>query len=193
MTESWRPVVGYEGFYEVSDHGRVRSVDRVVEQRNGKALRLAGHPLAAGLDGKGYPNVGLRRPGHRRTARVHDLVLRAFAGPPPSGLEGCHRDGNPLNNNWPSNLEWGTPSSNGHDRVRHGTHPQAARTACPLQHRLITPNLEPNQLRRGRRSCYACHLTRSGPARAAKRAGRAFDFRWEADRRYRQIMSETTN
>ncbi|RUU22663.1 HNH endonuclease [Mesorhizobium sp. M7A.F.Ca.AU.002.06.1.1] len=51
---------------------------------------------------------------------VHLLVLEAFVGPRPDGLEGCHNDGNPDNNRL-DNLRWDTPESNQADRIAHGT------------------------------------------------------------------------
>ena len=65
--------------------------------------------------------VGLSDRGRRGQFRVHRLVLEAFVGPCPEGHEGCHNDGNPLNNRL-SNLRWDTPSANNRDKERHGTH-----------------------------------------------------------------------
>jgi len=57
---------------------------------------------------------------------VHRLVLEAFVGPCPPGMEGCHNDGNPLNNT-PSNLRWDTHAANHADTRRHGTMPVGER------------------------------------------------------------------
>src|SRR6266576_797367 len=104
MNETWRAVIGYEGLYEVSDLGRVRSLptnDRW--RRNGRILNQATHP-------NGYKQVGLSNAFRRkRTWTVHHLVLTAFIGPRPVGLESRHLDGNP-GNNTPGNLAWGTRS-----------------------------------------------------------------------------------
>lgn len=127
MTESWRAVVGYEGSYEVSDCGRVRSLGRVVKQRNWngivqyrrvKEMMLKRTPMRAG-----HLFVRLYRPGggikESRTVAVHRLVLIAFAGSCPEGMECCHSDGNPANNHL-SNLRWDTYKANSADRKRHG-------------------------------------------------------------------------
>ena len=72
---------------------------------------------------------------HRRP--VHVLVLEAFVGPRPAGLQACHKDGNPVNNT-PKNLYWGTTEDNGRDRARHGRmpsgerHPRAVLTAAAV-------------------------------------------------------------
>ena len=67
-----------------------------------------------------YPLVLLWRDGERFPRKVHVLVLEAFVGPRPYGMQCCHGDGNPLNNA-ASNLRWGTAESNYSDRVVHGT------------------------------------------------------------------------
>ncbi len=116
----WRPVLGWEGLYEVAADGRVRSVPRRVVQRDGKAIHprhgpLKPHPHPRG----GYRRVTLRAPGRRRNVFVHDLVLEAFVGPRPDGAEARHIDGCTANNHT-TNLAWGTPAENMGDRIRHG-------------------------------------------------------------------------
>jgi hypothetical protein len=109
----WRPVPGYERSYEVSDKGAVWSLPR-----GGKPGRL----LKQHLDRRRkYLNVALVRGGTQRTINVHLLVMRAFVGPCPLGLETRHLDGNSTNNSWPDNLVYGTPEENLSDKFRHGT------------------------------------------------------------------------
>lgn len=108
--EYWRPVVGFIG-YHVSNHGRVCSVDRVV---NGK--KCHGRVLRSGVNSSGHYYVFLGR-GNRK--QVHVLVLESFVGPCPTGHEGLHFDDNP-DNNVLTNLRWGTRSDNLHDAVRNG-------------------------------------------------------------------------
>lgn len=122
--EIWKPVVDWEGLYEVSNQGRVRSLTRRVRCRvgmrtsHGKMLSL--HPHR-----KGYKRVILNRPGERKTGWVHLLVLEAFVGPRPHGrhIEGRHLDGNSLNCAL-ENLAWGTAQQNADDRRRHDTVPK---------------------------------------------------------------------
>lgn len=113
--EQWKPVVGYEGFYEVSNLGRVRSTaTRHPRWPSGRTMSPNRHP-------DGHLLVGLTRPGRKlRKEKVHRLVLEAFVGPCPQGMQACHNDGNPQNN-CVENLRWDTPSRNQQDRRRHGT------------------------------------------------------------------------
>lgn len=125
--EVWRWVRGYRGRYQVSNIGRVRSVPRVVQYRQTRSSKAAQHHRSLrGLlrkltvDRWGYLRVNLCREGEKRRHNVHVLVLEAFVGPRPVGMECRHLDGNPANNHV-QNLCWGTPKENGEDRVRHGT------------------------------------------------------------------------
>lgn len=154
--EIWKPVVGFQGLYEVSNHGRVKRINIGRDSRE-KLLKATPNKL-------GYMLVGLHREGKSNTRRVHRLVLEAFIGPCPEGEEGCHGDGDP-SNNCLSNLRWDTASSNAIDRVAHGTHNMSRKTHCSRGHELIEPNLVPSELARGKRVCRACkrahHAARS--------------------------------
>ncbi len=124
MTEQWLPVIGFEGLYEVSDHGSVRSIDRAqIYVRLGQeiARNLKGRTLRPGKLKSGHLLVVLQK----RTRLVHHLVLEAFVGPRPIGQESCHGDGNPSNNFW-KNLRWGTRADNVQDSIRHGTKPRGS-------------------------------------------------------------------
>lgn len=120
-TEIWKPVVGHEGAYEVSDLGRVRSLERVipVTLSNGRIAqrRVPGKLLAPGLDSAGYLSVQLGRKGG--SVRVHWLVLAAFVGPAPEGAQRLHNDGCRTNNSL-ANLRYGTRSENMQDLFAHG-------------------------------------------------------------------------
>lgn len=149
--ERWLKVPGYETLYEVSDLGRVRSVDRTV-CRGRTLVRLSGKPKAQKQHRDGYRVVGLSRDGAARSMSVHTLVAGAFLGPCPEGLEVRHLDGDPANNIL-SNLAYGTRAENMRDKARHGTHHNLAKTHCPQGH----PYDEENTCRKnGRRSCRAC-------------------------------------
>lgn len=125
IIEEWRPIAGYEGLYEVSNQGRVRSLDRICQDKNGLAKRFKGRILSASIKQNEYgcyAVVGLPSANASgRTSRyVAHLVLEAFGGPRPAGMECCHCDGDSLNNN-ANNLRWGTPKENSLDKYSHGT------------------------------------------------------------------------
>lgn len=112
MSELWRPVLGHEGRYSVSSTGLVRR-----DAAGGGAV--AGRVLVPTTTVHGYQRVELRN-GLVRCARyVHRLVLEAFVGVCPEGLECRHLDGNPDNNDV-GNLCWGTDQDQADDKIRHG-------------------------------------------------------------------------
>lgn len=119
--EEWRPIVGYEGLYEVSSHGRVRALDRWVWDRRGFKRPKHGHIMSqAANQSNGYYQLSLSSNGYRRSRFVHQIVLEAFHGPSPSPeMVCCHTDGNRLNNT-PENLRWDTPTNNNLDKTLHG-------------------------------------------------------------------------
>lgn len=104
--ENWRAVVGYEGLYEVSDLGRVRSLDRVIEKPALGFWNIRGITLAQHKTADGYLRVKVSRDGKARTVGVHQLVAAAFICPIPfEAAEVNHKDLNKRNNT-PGNLEW---------------------------------------------------------------------------------------
>lgn len=115
--EIWRPITGYEGIYEVSNLGRVRSLDRVTihgHRRRGALLRPAPNRT-------GHQKVRLCWEGVVNDFLLHRLVLEAFVGPCPEGMICCHGPNGVLDNSV-ENLCWGTKSKNaGEDKLRDGT------------------------------------------------------------------------
>lgn len=114
--ELWKPVVGYEGLYEVSNMGRVATL------RRGRVLMTQSY---AGSTVR-YHCVTLRRNNKARAHYTHHLVLHAFVGAQPEGTWCAHNDGNSLNNHV-GNLRWDTPQNNHADKRRHGTLVDGAR------------------------------------------------------------------
>jgi NUMOD4 motif/HNH endonuclease len=118
--ETWLDINGFEGIYQVSDEGRVLSLERRVPHVRLGIRLVHGRTLRATPDKDGYLNVVLSAGGVKVPSSVHRLVLWAFVGPCPPGKEGCHCDGDPTNNRV-GNLRWDTPGGNQADRVAHGT------------------------------------------------------------------------
>jgi hypothetical protein len=106
VQEVWQPIQGYEGLYEVSDQGRVRSL------RSGKLMKLS-------VANTGYMQLNLSGAPTRRIRHVHRLVLEAFVGPCPPGMEGCHANGIRSDNRL-NNLRWDTRKGNMADAIAHG-------------------------------------------------------------------------
>jgi len=129
--EVWRPVVGYDGLYEVSDMGRVRTLPHTRRSRSGRTaqvrLRLI-RPVKLPPPHNHW-TITLSRDGKRTSYPLHTLVLTAFSGPAPSGMQCRHMDGDPDNNRL-DNLQWGTPLENAADRDRHGTTARGERNGC---------------------------------------------------------------
>lgn len=112
--EQWLPVAAYEGIYEVSDRGQVRSVTRPVKMRYADGVRVRrqrGKARASKDNGRGYRHIHLSRDGVTVTGYVHRLVAEAFVPNPRSLPEIHHIDFNP-SNNAASNLAWVTKAEN---------------------------------------------------------------------------------
>lgn len=124
--EEWRPIPGWEGLYDASSLGRIRSHDRVLDipgcvrgyprTVRGRVLR----PRAAG-GSRRYLMVGLSNKHRQKSSHyVAHLVALAFIGPKPTGVEVCHNDGNSTNNRV-ANLRYDTRKGNENDKLDHGT------------------------------------------------------------------------
>ena len=117
----WKDVVGYEGLYEVSDSGEVRSCDRYIKTdiRHVKSRLIKGKILFQNLKSNGYKTVDLSKEGKVKTTSVHRIVAEAFL-PNPDGLRFVnHKDSN-RTNNAVSNLEWVTSSENRKHGITNG-------------------------------------------------------------------------
>lgn len=182
-TENWLPVVGYEGVYEVSDLGRVRTVKRKVQTTDGRRRTVPARIRKGSVKASGHVKVSLWRDNRETTAHVHTLVAEAFIGPRPEGMYACHNNGDPTDNRV-GNIRWGSPSSNSYDKRAHGTDHKVNRTHCPRGHELVQPNLEPAKSRMGHRSCRACSRER---ARAHDKR-EPFDIA-KSDWQYERIMN----
>ena len=121
IEENWKSIIGYEGYYEASSLGKIRSVDRIVTNRLNVIRPLNGKDLSKVIN-KGYEYVALCKDGVPKLYSVHQLVAMAFLDHNPCGHKFVidHIDGNPLNNNV-DNIEIVTQSINvqrGYDKAR---------------------------------------------------------------------------
>ena len=122
MEEIWKPVIGYEGLYEVSNLGRVRSIDRLVKYSNGQIHLHKGRMLSPGLVHKlGYLQVALCNNGKIKHKMVYRLIAEAFLPNPDNLPQVNHKDENPFNK-CVENLEWCTIEYN----INYGTRTQKA-------------------------------------------------------------------
>ena len=164
--EIWKPIPGFNDWYEASSLGRIRSKPRVIHQSNGNKQHRKGAILKPGTN-KGYKMVVLCADGKRKSVTVHSLVALAFLGPRGSGIQVRHKDGT-RDNNKVSNLEYGTRSENTKDSVEHGTHNMARVKHCPRGHLYEGANLSVGKNKVGeRRRCRSCenawsYLSRKG-------------------------------
>ena len=163
---SWKPVPGYEGCYEISDLGEVKSLQRTVVRRRSGPRTYREKILAQDVNHAGYHRVTLHKDATKLRRGVHQLVLLAFVGPCPEGLEVLHRDGDTHNNRL-SNLKYGTRKENQADVRRHGNNHYLNKTHCPKSHPYTEENTENTS--QGRK-CRECHRARSRASYAQRRA-----------------------
>lgn len=154
--EQWRDIADWP--YQVSDQGRVRNT------RTGKVLS----PEHTKSSLTGYHRVTLQVGPRRERFLVHVLMLEAFVGPRPPGMQACHLDDNGINNTLP-NLRWDTQHGNVADLIRNGNHPNVRKTQCPQGHKYDEANTHVTKL--GRRHCKRCHADREAERRRSLRHG----------------------
>lgn len=103
----WRPIKGYEGIYEVSEYGQIKSLGR----RNARGTLIRERILKPWMDRLGYVYATLSDDTRKKRFPCHRLVAQAFIGDCPDNMEVNHKDGNKLNNHH-SNLEYVTHHEN---------------------------------------------------------------------------------
>jgi hypothetical protein len=132
IEEEWRPVAGHEELYEVSNHGRVRSLARTVrwKTRWGSYGTRSNPPMLRKLtvDSHGYLRVSMKRYGTGSNPLVHQLVATAFLGERPEWATQVNHLDKDKTNNHVSNLEWSCPKPN--NRHAHAQYLWEGRLMC---------------------------------------------------------------
>lgn len=119
--EIWKDVVGYEGHYQVSNGGIVKSLDMIICPENKRSYKRAGRVLRPSKDRRGRMRVTLSVASIKKQFFVASLVLTAFVGARPRGFQACHFPDNNNSNNTLDNLRWDSPKNNQRDRLFNGT------------------------------------------------------------------------
>lgn len=170
--ETWVPIPCYEGVYEVSDLGGVRSIPRVVRDANGRRARnLKGKLLQAHVKASGHLQITLCKNGVARAAHVHRLVAESFVAGRSPGDEVCHINGDP-SDNMASNLRWGSRQSNVDDMIRAGTASFQKMTHCRRGHKYTEENtyIFPDGKSRRCRTCR--RMSKEGGGERTQKPGR---------------------
>ena len=118
MTEIWKDVKGYEGLYQVSSYGRVKSLERL-KLNKGKMVKIEERFLTLAKNYKGYPITYLYKNGKRKTITVHRLVAMNFIENPKNKPQVNHKNGIKTDNTV-ENLEWVTNQENQIHAQKHG-------------------------------------------------------------------------
>lgn len=163
MIEEWRDVPEFEGRYQVSNLGGLRSLPRTQMNRWGTRTAIPGRAMRTNVAKSGHHRVILMDEGRRVHVGLHVLVARAFI-PNPSNLPWVlHGDDDPGNNRV-DNLRWGAPADNTRDSVVRSRHVNTRKTHCPQGHEYDTENT--GNYGTGR-VCRSCHRMYTAEAREA--------------------------
>lgn len=174
MLVEWRDIPGYESSYQVSNDGQLRSLDRNVPHARYGTQFIAGCTISLSPNTMGRLQVHIKNnDGIKTHPQIHQLVMLAFVGPPPEGMEVCHNNGDHTDNRL-ENLRYDTHAANMMDRRVHGTLPW--KDQCRNGHPRTPENLRET---RGVRYCVPCKKVawtktnaRLGAERAAARANK---------------------
>lgn len=152
----WKAVPIASG-HEVSSDGRIRSIDRFIDYKDGRGRLAKGKEMKLSTDpgSKGYPRTTIRTDARGRvTFGIHQLVCLTFHGPAPTPRhEVRHLNGDQLDNR-AENLAWGTRAENMQDVITHGRNAAMRKTQCPQGHPYSSSN---TRIKNGRwRICRIC-------------------------------------
>lgn len=132
--EEWKDIAGYEGIYQVSTAGRIRSLDRMVKNHHGTYYFKAGEIKNQRRKNNGYLIVDLYKDNEPKTCHVHRLVAEAFVPNPDSKETVNHIDG-VVTNNALGNLEWASPREQNLHFYRNGL-----KARCNIQKAILAMN-----------------------------------------------------
>lgn len=159
MTEIWKDIPGFEGYYQASSSGNIRSLSRRIVQSNGNEYQFTGRILkpfvVKRFGNPSYKQYTLWKDGVRRVAFGRKLVAETFLGPRPEGMEVCHNMPNSSLDDSVKNLRYDTHYNNMQDIKRHKTHNNSIKTHCPRGHNFTDKNTKIVNHGRGR-TCTAC-------------------------------------
>lgn len=120
--EIWKDIIGYEGLYQVSNLGKIRSFDRPIRTGKGNATRrIHGRIHKQTIDAWGYSCVSLNKQGVGKKSKVHRIVAIAFI-PNPENKRGVNHIDGDKQNNQVTNLEWATIKENNDHAIESGIH-----------------------------------------------------------------------
>lgn len=140
MKEIWKDIENYEGYYQISNLGRVRSLDRIVKRSNGRvenrkgklmSTRVSNSNKAKNKNASDRENITLNKDGQIKHHLIHRLVAQAFIPNPENKKTVNHIDGNSLNN-IVTNLEWATHSENVQHAYDNGLYPNVIRAMIAI-------------------------------------------------------------
>jgi len=184
MKEAWKPIKGYEGYYEISNHGNVRSVDRVIilKTKNGKDRPchfkqrvLKNHvenPNRHNIKSRYY--VAFSKEGKHVRFYNHRLVAEYFIPNPESKEQVNHIDGNPFNNRV-DNLEWVTSKEN----INHAFESKLIKTEKPVNQIDKTSGEIIKVFKSESEACRQLGVTQGKVLRAIQRDGTCKGYKWE--------------
>ncbi len=187
--ENWKAVPGYEGYYEVSDFGRIRSVERIVNSssRNGGARRRPAKVLKQKKRSNGYKSVSLCREGEIKDVLVHRAVAAAFCDKPSEAATTVNHKNLHKDDNRALNLEWCTPSENSLHAVRSGAyvkfsgHENRKRIVCVETGYVFPSSYQAAEWVNGSKFQFSKNtatMSRNIRACATGKQGMAFGFHW---------------
>lgn len=172
LNEIWKDIKGYDGLYQVSNFGNVRSKDRqVVNHKSGSTRICEGMLMTAWDSGNGYLVVRLNRQGKKKNHYIHRLVAAAFLENPDNKKCVNHIDFDRHNNNV-SNLEWCTHKENVNHSILNMRHPKENCKQSNTKEKYISEILS-----HGKHIRYRVNLRRFGVNRIFKTLDEAVDFR----------------